>query len=278
MVEDAGTDGSVSCATRHGPKRGWADANAVSTGIKGPRGKRLSPTMLNTAFQTFQFWDGRAGSLEEQALGPIQNPIEMGETLDNVVKKLHAIPGYRSQFQQVFGTGVTADGIGKAIAAFERTAPAGNSAWDRYEAGNKEAMSPAAVRGLALFRTKANCNSCHAGFNLTDNVFHNLGVGIDKPDPDLGRYKVTKQDKDRGAFKTPTLRDITKTAPYLHDGSEQTLESVIEFYNRGGSQNPNLDPQMKSLNLTEQGKKDLVEFLKSLDSHQPVEVGDVDLP
>ena len=271
-------DNTVSCATCHDPTRGWTDQLAVSTGVGGKQGTRSSPTVLNTAYQTFQFWDGRAGSLEEQALGPIENPVEMAESLDNVVQKLSAVPAYRAQFAAVFGTDVTRDGIAKAIAAFERTALAGNSRWDQYEAGDKSAMSAAEVRGLELFRTKANCNACHAGFNMTDDVFHNIGTGMVKQQPDLGRHLVTKQDKDRGAFKTPTLRDITRTAPYLHDGSEPTLESVVEYYNKGGFANPWLDVQMKPLNLTDSEKQDLVAFLKALDSQPPLEIAPPDLP
>lgn len=218
-------DNTVSCATCHDPARGWTDQAPVSTGVDGKQGTRSAPTVLNTAFQALQFWDGRAATLEAQALGPIENPVEMAETLDNVVRKLEAVPSYRAQFEAVFGTGVDRDGIAKAIAAFERTVLAGNSRWDQYESGDKSALSAAEVRGLELFRTKANCNSCHAGFNMTDDVFHNIGVGLDNPQPDLGRYVVTKADADRGAFKTPTLRDITRTAPYMHDGSEPTLES-----------------------------------------------------
>jgi cytochrome c peroxidase len=263
-------DGTVSCATCHDPAKGWTDNKPVSDGIKGQKGGRSAPTVINSGYALFQFWDGRAKSLEEQALGPIQNPVEMGMTLDSVAKKLNAVPGYRSQFQKVFGTDATPDAIAKAIASFERTIVSGDAPFDRYEAGDKSAMSPAQVRGFEVFRGKAQCTNCHVGFTQSDSIFHNLGVGIDKPKPDLGRFAVTKDPKDTGAFKTPTLRDLSKTAPYMHDGSEATLEKVIELYNRGGNKNPNLDPKMKPLNLTASEKQDLIAFLKALDGTYPI--------
>ena len=212
----------------------------------------------------YQFWDGRAASLEDQALGPIHNPIEMGETLENVVNKLNAIPGYKEQFNQVFGTDVTADGIAKAIASFERTVISGPSPYDRWLAGDRAAMNQAAVRGLHLFNGKAHCSPCHSGPLFSDQSFHNLGAGMDKPDPDLGRFKETKDPADSGRFKTPTLRNIELTPPYLHTGAEKTLMDVINFYDRGGVRNSNLDPLMLPLSLTRHEKEDLVEFMKAL--------------
>ena len=271
-------DGTVSCATCHNPALGFSNGLPFGVGIKGQKGNRNTPTVINRIFSTLQFWDGRAASLEEQALGPIQNPIEMGFTLEGVVKRLNGIKGYREQFRKVFGTDVTADGIAKAIAAFERTLISGDSPFDRYEfGGDEKALSPAAKRGLEIFRGKGNCASCHAGPNFTDERFHNLGVGFDKPNPDLGRYNVTKKEEDKGAFKTPTLRDVALTAPYMHDGSLKTLEEVIEFYNKGGIKNPYLDKEIKPLNLTEQEKKDLVAFLKAL-TGRPIRVKAPELP
>jgi len=258
-------NGTISCATCHDPERGWTDQAPVSTGIGGQKGTRSAPTVLNTAYAFSQFWDGRAATLEDQALGPIENPIEMGESLEHVVRKLNEIPGYKSQFRNVFGTDVTSDGIAKAIAAFERTILTGDSRWDRFQGGDKEALSEEEQRGWELFNGKANCGSCHVGFNLSDGIFHNIGTGMDKEEPDLGRHVVTKEEKDKGAFKTPILRDLTKTAPYLHDGSEPTLESVVEYYNKGGFPNEWLDPKMKPLGLTEEEKSDLVAFLEALD-------------
>jgi cytochrome c peroxidase len=260
-------DDTVSCATCHHPSKGWTDQAPVSTGIDGQKGGRSAPTVINSAYALFQFWDGRSPTLEDQAKGPIENPIEMGEIHENVVKKLNAIPGYRSQFQNVFGTDVTIDGIAKAIAAFERTVISGDSPFDRFQAGDDAALSDAAKRGLDLFLDKAQCSQCHVGFNLSDGVFHNLGVGMDAEEPDMGRFVVTGEEKDKGAFKTPILRDLTKTAPYMHDGSEPTLEAVVEFYNRGGNANDWLDPKMLPLDLTDEEKADLVEFMKALDGN-----------
>lgn len=263
-------DNSVACATCHNPKFGFTDGQPVSTGIKGQKGGRSAPTVINRLFSKEQFWDGRAEDLEAQALGPIQNPIEMGNTLEGVVKKLNAIEGYRQEFRKVFGTDVTAEGIAKAIASFERTVLSGNSPYDRFKAGDKKALSESAQRGLALFESKrVNCVTCHVGPNFTDEGFRNIGVGMDKIKPDLGRFEVTKRDADRGAFKTPTLREIARTAPYMHDGSLKTLLDVINFYDRGGIPNPYLSPDMKPLKLSEQEKADLVEFLKSLTGEMP---------
>jgi cytochrome c peroxidase len=218
----------------------------------------------------FQFWDGRAGSLEEQALGPIHNPIEMGETLENVVKKLNAIPGYRIQFQRVFGTAATTEGIAKAIASFERTVVSGPSPYDRYLSGDASALGKAALCGLALFNGKGHCSPCHSGPAFSDQSFHNIGVGMDKAEPDLGREKITGSPEDRGKFKTPGLRNVALTYPYLHDGSEKTLMDVVEYYDRGGDPNPDLDPLMLPLALTRGEKEDLVAFLEALTGVQPV--------
>jgi len=264
-------DGTVSCATCHDPAKGWTDQLPVSTGVGGKHGTRNAPTVLSSAFNYMQFWDGRASSLEAQALGPIENPVEMANTLPAVVAWLNSVPGYRSQFQRVFGGPATADRVAKAIACFERTVYSGNSPYDRYtQDKDKSALSPAARRGLALFEGKARCTQCHVGFDLSDRVFHNLGVGMDKENPDLGRYNVTHKERDKGAFKTPILRDLTKTAPYMHDGSVETLEEVIDLYLVGGEDNPWLDPKMKPLDLTEQDKADLLAFLRSLDGDTPI--------
>lgn len=262
-------DNTMSCATCHDPKLGFADGKPVSTGIKGLTGTRNAPTVLNRLFSKEQFWDGRGADLEAQALGPIENPVEMGANLEDVVEKLNAIEEYRKAFQEVFGAEVTADGIGKAIAAFERTLLAGNSSYDRYQAGDVNAISESAKRGLALFENKANCVTCHVGFNFSDENYRNIGVGMEQENPDLGRYTVTKLDEDRGAFKTPTLRHIAKTAPYMHDGSEATLMDVVEFYNKGGVPNPHLSTDIEPLNLTEQEKADLVAFMESLTCEMP---------
>jgi cytochrome c peroxidase len=280
-------NGTVSCATCHNPQKGWTDNLPMSVGINGQMGSRSAPTVLNTVYGKAMFWDGRAPSLEGQAQGPIQNKIEMGDqSYEEIVKRLRTISGYTEQFHKVFGTDVTLDGMAKSIAAFERTALSGNSPFDRYNGGDAKALSDSQKRGMVLFGLrldsedefttdvvlkKANCTSCHVGFNFTDEQFHNLGVGWDAKTgqfSDLGRWAATpvgsKNPAEVGAFKTPTLRDITRTAPYLHNGSESTLEKVVEFYDRGGNKNPYLDQDMKPLKLTASEKADLVEFMKAL--------------
>lgn len=256
---------SVSCAFCHVPAAGFADPRQVSLGVGGKQGGRNAPTALNAAYNHRQFWDGRAGSLEEQALGPIQNPVEMGETLQGVVKKLSKIKGYQTRFRAVFGQDVSPDGIAKALAAFERTLISTNSPFDKFMAGDKNALSAGAQRGFELFQGKARCVLCHNGPNFTDNKFHNLGVPQVGPlKEDLGRYSVTKRDADRGAFKTSSLRSVALTAPYMHTGGFKSLDEVMEFYNKGGEAVPGKDAFMSQLNLTEQEKKDLVDFLNSL--------------
>lgn len=255
-------DNTVSCATCHDPEKGYSNNEQFATGVGGKKGGRNSPTVINTAYQKLQFWDGRAGTLEEQALGPIQNPIEMNLTLPEAVEKLTAIPGYKKQFQDVFGTDVTSDGIAKAIAAFERTILSGDAPYDRFKAGDKDALSEAAQRGMKLFFGKAHCSACHTGPNFTDDGFHNIGVGMDSKEPDLGRVSISKLAGDKGAFKTPTLREIAKTAPYMHDGSQKTLEEVVEHYAKGGVKNDTLDEEIYELKLNAEEKKDLILFLK----------------
>ena len=256
---------AVSCAFCHNPMTGFADPRQTSIGVGGGVGGRQAPTVYNTGFIPLQFWDGRAGSLEEQATGPIVNPVEMAETHENVVKKLGKIKGYQQQFRAVFGTDVNLQGIAEAIAAYERTVVSTNSAFDKYVLGDAKAMDEAAVRGMALFKGKARCVLCHNGPNFTDNQFHNLGVPQVGPmKEDLGRFYVTRQERDKGAFKTPTLRSITETAPYMHDGVFKTLEEVVDFLDQGGGQNPNLSPLVKPLGLTQQEKADLIAFLKAL--------------
>jgi len=271
-------DNTISCASCHDPKKGWSNGDAVATGVNGLKGGRSAPTIINSAYGKLQFWDGRAAHLEEQALGPIQNPIEMTMSLDKVVERLNAIPGYRQRFQAVFGTDVTSEGIALAIAAYERTILSGDAPYDRFKAGDKSALSESAQRGLKLFTGKAHCSACHAGPNFTDNAFHNLGVNITKDKPDLGRSEISKLEGDRGAFKTPTLREIARTAPYMHDGSLTTLEDVVNYYDKGCTPNPQLDEELFPLKLTAEEKADLVQFLKeglasdSYPEHAPPEL------
>ena len=255
-------DNTISCASCHDPKKGFSNGETFATGVRNQVGGRNSPTVINTAFQRFQFWDGRAGTLEEQALGPIQNPIEMDMTLEEVVKRLNGIPGYRQQFQDVFGTDVNSEGIAKAIAAYERTVLSGNAPYDQFQAGDKSALSESAQRGMKLFFGRANCSACHAGPNFTDNGFHNIGIGMDAKEPDPGRVAISKLGGDTGAFKTPTLREIARSGPYMHDGSLKTLSDVVAHYNRGGIANPWLDEEMFEMKLTELEQADLVKFLE----------------
>jgi len=258
-------DGSVACATCHDPKFAFTDGAAVSTGIKSQKGGRSAPTVINSAYSLAQFWDGRAASLEEQAKGPMANPIEMGNTHEALVGNLRGIAGYLPLFAKAFGDDtIDIDRVAMAIATFERTVLSGNAPYDRYKRGDKKAMTPEQVRGMSVFFDKAKCDKCHEGANFTLNMYANLGIGSDKPEPDVGRFEVTKKPEDWGTFKTPTLREIEHTAPYMHDGSLKTLEEVVEFYNKGGIKNKNLDANLKPLNLTEQQKKDLVAFLKAL--------------
>jgi cytochrome c peroxidase len=264
-------DGTISCATCHEPAKAFTDQSPVSTGIGGQKGGRSAPTVINRAYSTSQFWDGRAKSLEDQAKGPIANPIEMTAEKQSdaahrkVVERVKAVPGYLTRFKKVFGTAdFTIDDIAKAIATFERTVLSGNSPYDRYQAGDKPALSASQIRGMDVFFKKAACDSCHLGFNFTDGSYVNIGIGMDRPNPDLGRFIVSGKEEDRGAFKTPTLREIEHTFPYMHDGSLITLEDVVEHYNKGGFKNPYLNQRIKPLNLTETEKKDLVAFLKAL--------------
>lgn len=290
-------DNTVSCATCHSPQLAFADGQRVSLGVSAREGTRNAPTVINRAFSREQFWDGRASSLEEQSKGPLINPVEMAmPSLDFVEKKLRSIRGYSVWFRKVFGRELNIDDVARAIASFERTILSGNSRFDRFMAGDATALDDSEKRGLALFEGKARCSQCHSGFNFTDEKYHNIGVDWDTSFIDLGRYKVTGEKLDIGAFKTPTLREIAHTAPYMHNGTFTSLEEVVSFYNKGGIANPFLDVEMRRpkrtleeilryyeeekqsrkgkkrsgqielarLNLTKQEQADLVAFLKSL--------------
>ena len=255
-------DKTVSCASCHDPNKGWSDGAPVSTGVGDQKGGRSAPTIINSAYSRFQFWDGRAKTLEEQALGPIANPIEMNLPVGEAVARLNAIAGYRSQFNAIFGRDVDESSLAMAIASYERTVLSGDAPYDRFKAGDAAALSEAAQRGMKLFFGAANCSACHSGPNFSDHAFHNIGIGMDKPEPDQGRAAISKLGGDTGAFKTPTLREIARTAPYMHDGSQATLEAVVENYNTGGTPNEFLDEEIFKLNLTPEQQADLVTFLK----------------
>jgi cytochrome c peroxidase len=290
-------DAGIACASCHDPDHGYAKETQFGVGIDDKTGNRNSPPAYNRILSTAQFWDGRAASLEEQAIGPIANPIEMGTTHDACVACLKGIEGYQLQFEKIFGE-LTIDTVGMALASFERVIVTAPTPFDyreqfvaqfkdierddlegdaeqvaRYDelkkAMDEHPMSESAIRGRELFFGKAQCTTCHVGANLTDEKYHNLGVGMDKQMPDLGRYEVTKDEKEKGAFKTPTIRNVVHTAPYMHDGSQKTLEEVVEWYDKGGHPNPYLSDKIKKLNLTDQEKTDLVEFMKSVTGEFP---------
>jgi len=259
-------DNTIACASCHMAKKGFADGMPVSTGIKGQKGGRSAPVSFNRVYSKAQFWDGRAATLEDQSIGPFTNPIEHGfANHDEMVAKMKKMPGYRKLFQEVFGGEITIQDVGRAVASFQRTVLSGNSAVDKYDiGGDQNALSDSAKRGLELFRGKARCTRCHSGFNFTDEKFHNLGIGWDDNKVDLGRYMETKNPEDIGAFKTPTLREIARTAPYMHDGRFKTLEEVVKFYNQGGVKNPHQDNTIIPLEMTDDEQQDLVAMLKSL--------------
>jgi cytochrome c peroxidase len=279
-------DNTVSCAFCHSPKAGFSDGQKTSVGVGGKRGGRNAPTVWNSAYNSEQFWDGRSPSLEDQAGGPILNPIEMANTEEAVVRKLNDNSSYAAEFEKAFGKGpVTFQKIRFAIASFERTVLSGDSPFDRYQyRSEKRAMSGAAIRGLEVFKDakKGNCAVCHTIEEkhalFTDNKYHNLGVGMDKKGEltDLGRYEVTKREEDRGAFKTPTLRNIARSAPYMHDGSLKTLKEVVDFYVGGGNANKNLDKEIKPLeHLSKQERADLVAFMEALTGVDPEGIGPI---
>ena len=286
LYYDAGlsVDGTVSCATCHSPTMGFTDNKPVSDGVQKKTGTRSAPTVINSAYSTLQFWDGRAPSLEKQAEGPMANPVEMAHTLPGVVEHLQKDAGYRAQFKQAWGTDqITIDMVTKSIASFERTVISGNSPFDRfYYGGDKKALSASAQRGLKVFQNpkRGNCAVCHTIDKkyalFTDNKFHNIGIGADTRGEfvDTGRYSQTKVDADMGGFKTPTLRNVTETAPYMHDGSMPDLKAVIDHYIGGGNSNPHLDKEIHVLDfLSGQEREDLQEFLKSLTGELPADVG-----
>ena len=239
-------DRTVSCATCHDPKRAFTDPHPLAVGIENRRGPRRTPTILNRAYGKTFFWDGRAATLEQQVLLPIQNKDEMDMTVPEVLARF---------------PNLTAATLQNALATYVRTILAGDSPYDRYLAGDKNALTAQQLAGLRLFRGKANCASCHVGPNLTDERFHNTGAGL-QPDP--GRFAVTQRPEDKGAFKTPTLRELPVRAPYMHDGSLKTIEDVIDFYNKPDRKTANLDPEIRPLRLSPPEEQALAAFLRSL--------------
>lgn len=274
------SDASVSCATCHRPEYAFSEPTATATGIGGQRGRRKTQSIINLAARTVLpgtdhdpgptfFWDGRATSLEQQVLAPIADPREMGMTHEAMRLRLSGVAGYAPYFADAFGSPqITNERVAAALADFIRTRRSGNAPYDRWSYGREtRALSPEAQRGSDLFFFKANCGTCHAGFNFSDGLFHNLGVGWNAATQsfdDVGRFAISHQPVDLGAFKTPGLRDVEKHAPYMHDGSLATLRDVVEFYNRGGNPSPGASRRLRPLHLSQAEVDAVVAFLKSL--------------
>jgi cytochrome c peroxidase len=244
-------DGSRSCASCHNPGRAFSDGRPIAVGVFGRVGRRNAPALVNRGYGRAFFWDGRSTSLEAQVLRPITDPNEMGMTLEDASRRV----------------GLTSEEISHALASFVRSILSGNSRFDRFVNGDRSALNAAEQRGLQVFRGKGNCTACHVGPNFTDERTHNTGVAWQPARAayaDPGRFEVTGKDADHGAFKTPTLREIARTAPYMHDGSLRTLEDVVNFYEQGGRPNPNLDEEIRPVKFTANEKRDLVRFLRTL--------------
>ncbi|MHC2067908.1 cytochrome-c peroxidase [Bremerella sp. T1] len=253
---------TVSCASCHDPNKGWADDRRFSPGAHNELTTRNVPTIVNVGLHRTFFWDGRASSLEEQALAPLTNPLEMDNDLTQLENRLRGIKGYRSQFEAIFPDGVTASNVAKALATFQRTLVAGETTYDRFRGGHANALEGEIGQGSGIFFGKAHCGNCHIAKVYTDHQFHNIGTGLDGLRQEPGLSAITGRQEDVGKFRTPLLRDLARTAPYFHDGSKATLEEVVDFYNEGGGKNPRLDPHIVPLNLTPGEKKALVTFLR----------------
>ena len=261
--ERLSADGSRSCYSCHVCEKGLTDGLPKAIGALNKQLPRSSPTLWNIGYHKEFYWDGRSGSLEKQALAAWTGG-NMGAKADEIVVKLNALEGYKTQFQQVFSSDATPDNVVKAISAYERTIISGNTAWDRFRAGDQQALSQSAWRGWNIFQA-IKCNNCHDGVLFTDQQYHNVGIGADQENPDVGRFTVTKKAEDTGAFKTPTLRDIAKSAPYFHDGSAKTLEEAVDIMLAGGKPNEHLDKKnLQPHKLLPEQREDLLNFLRSL--------------
>jgi cytochrome c peroxidase len=261
------SDGQVACATCHRPELAFTDGRDFPEGVRRLRaGDRSAPSLINRAFGRFQFWDGRVASLEEQALHPFENSREMDLPAARLVARLAEIAGYGVWFARAFGSAeVTTERVAKAIATFERTLLSGNSRYDRYIAGDRTQLSAAELRGLNLFFGRAQCSQCHSGPNFSSEEFVNTGLGVDRPPLDKGRSLVTLRQEDWGAFKVPTLREVTRTGPWMHDGRMKQLENLINFYKHGGVLNAGRDRRMLKIELSDQDRADLIAFLGALE-------------
>ncbi|HEX5070557.1 MAG TPA: cytochrome c peroxidase [Vicinamibacterales bacterium] len=264
-------DKSVSCSTCHDPDRAFADDKPIAVGIKERLGRRNSPAVINRGFGRGHFWDGRASTLEAQVLMPIQDPNEMDMKLPDVVARLEGNAAYRAAFQQVFDRAVSSEDLARALASYLRSITSMDSPYDKFVAGDATALTPEQQRGLRVFRGPANCWVCHAEPLFTDDSFKNTGISW-RIDPatsqgsfaDEGRFAVSGNEKEHGAFKVPTLREVARTAPYMHDGSLLTLADVVEFYAKGGRPNPGLFPVVRPINMSAEDKAALVKFLEAL--------------
>jgi len=258
-------NGAVSCATCHPPAHAFAGSDPPPVGVTRTPLRRRAPTLINRAYGRSQFYDGRAPTLELQILGPVTAPDEMGTTPEAAAAAIAGIPGYGALFERAFGDPkVTFDRITKAIASFERTIVSGNSPYDRFLNGDKQALSREAKRGLQIFERSGECSECHKGPNLSDDNFAGLGIGPDQQPPDLGLGVITSRRGDQGKFKVPTLREVAHTGPYMHDGRFKSLDEVLEFYRKGGKPGPHLDSRIAPFFLDERAKSDLLAFLESL--------------
>jgi len=255
--------GEVSCGSCHLQQNSFADPRRYSIGVEGKVGNRNAPALVNMAWNSSFFWDGGVPTLEQQAIAPIINPVEMDMTLDGVVTRLMSDPSYMDMFRRAYGSDPKPEWVTKAIASFVRTMISGGSRYDRFRAGDSLALSSSERRGHDIFfGERAECFHCHVGFNLTNNSFQNNGLYSQYADS--GRARITERPSDLARFKVPTLRNIAVSAPYMHDGSLATLEEVVAHYSRGGSGHPNQDPTVRPLNLTPEEQEDLVAFLHSL--------------
>jgi cytochrome c peroxidase len=264
--ERLSVDGTRSCYSCHVCEKGLTDGLPKAIGALNKQLPRSSPTLWNIGYHKEFYWDGRSPSLEKQAMAAWQGG-NMGtkDKEQEVVGKINALAGYRAQFQKVFGSDATPENIMMAIAAYERTITSGDTAWDKFRAGNESALSAEAKRGWQVFQD-TKCTNCHDGVLLTDQQYHNVGVGMDKPEPDKGRFTKSNNPADTGAFKTPTLRDVAESAPYFHDGSVATLEEAVDFMLGGGKANPYLDKKnLEKREITKEQRADLIAFLKALD-------------
>ena len=260
-------NGTLSCGTCHNPALGWSDGLKTGVGINGTVLGRATPTVVNTAYNTQFMWDGRKKSLEDQALGPMKTPEEMKTDMGAAIALLGKIPGYQTMFAKAYpGEPISEETVAKAIAAFERTVVSRDSRFDRWVQGDRYAINAQEWRGYQVFKdpAKGNCATCHSGPNFTDNGYHNIGISHAPGAEDVGRYKIRSVAVLKGAFKTPTLRDIELTAPYFHNGSATTLAEVVDHYARGGDDRSNVSKDVRKLTLSEQDKADLVAFMKSL--------------